>query len=307
MKHFYFIAVITFFSLFLGAAEAAPDPARLKLASDRALVLEKGVSSPLYEKKADSVSSIASLTKLMTAMVVLDSGLSLDEALDVDGDDLDDLKGTHSRLRIGYRLTRGEMLRLALMSSENRAAATLARHYPGGCEAFVAEMNAKAYQLGLKQTSFVDSTGLSPENISTARDLAALVQAAARYPLIREYTTTPQYSVESEPSGRVLEYRNSNRLVRTDNDWDILLQKTGYINEAGRCLVMLVKIAQKEFVIVLLDSAGKYTRLGDAKRIKSWLETGKSGSPPKNKSNIAEGKKSSAALTKKTAKKTAKK
>ncbi|MDR2711247.1 MAG: D-alanyl-D-alanine endopeptidase, partial [Burkholderiales bacterium] len=262
-------------------ATANPDPNKLKLASGSALVLEKGVALPLYEKKADSPASIASLTKLMTAMVVLDSGLPLDEVLDVDSDDRDEIKNSHSRLRFGSRLTRGDMLRLALMSSENRAAATLARHYPGGSSSFVIEMNAKAKQLKLKHTSFTDPAGLSPENVSTAQDLAAIVQAAARYPLIREYTTTSEYSVEMA-SGRKLEYKNSNRLVRADNDWNIRLQKTGYIDEAGRCLVMLAKIAQKEVIIVLLDSSGKYTRLGDAQRIKTWIETGKGSELPKS-------------------------
>ncbi len=293
MKTFYLVAFIAFLSIFPGQSGAAPDPNNLKLASSSALVLEKGASLPLYEKKAENPAPIASLTKLMMAMIVLDSGLPLDEELEVGGDDLDYIKGTHSRLHTGSRLTRGEMLQLALMSSENRAAAALARHYPGGRLAFVVEMNVKAHQLGLKQTSFADSTGLSPENVSTAQDLAALVQAAARYPLIREYTTTPEHSVELTPAGRTLEYQNSNRLVRADNDWEILLQKTGYISEAGRCLVMLVKIAQKEFVIVLLDSVGKYTRLGDAQRVRSWIETGKGGDLPK--SVAAKSKKKTAA------------
>ncbi|MCL2871835.1 MAG: D-alanyl-D-alanine endopeptidase [Betaproteobacteria bacterium] len=279
MKKFYYIAVIAVF--LWGSAGATPNPKNLKLASNNALILELGATSPLYEKKADSPTPIASLTKLMTAMIVLDSGLSLKEEIDVGREDLDYVKGSHSRLRLGTWLTRGEMLRLALMSSENHAAAALARHYPGGRTAFVVEMNAKAHQLGLKQTSFSDSTGLSPENVSTAQDLATLVQAATRYPLIREYTTTPEYSVELSPTGRKLEFQNSNRLVRAHNGWDISLQKTGYINEAGRCLVMITRIAQKDFVIVLLDSVGKYTRLGDAKRVKTWIETGKSGDLPK--------------------------
>jgi D-alanyl-D-alanine endopeptidase (penicillin-binding protein 7) len=164
------------------------------------------------------------------------------------------------------------MLRLALMSSENRAASSLARHYPGGTKAAVMAMNFKAASLGLKHTHYEDPTGLSPENVSTASDLARLVQAAAEYPLIREFTTTPSYMVELD-TGRTLGFNNSNALVKSQ-DWDITLQKTGYIREAGKCVVMLVNIASKPFVIVLLDSLGKYTRIADAKRVKHWLETG---------------------------------
>jgi D-alanyl-D-alanine endopeptidase (penicillin-binding protein 7) len=171
------------------------------------------------------------------------------------------------------------MLRLALMSSENRAASALARHYPGGTPAFVAAMNAKAIALGMTRTHFDDPTGLSAENVSTANDLARLVQAAAQYPLIGEFSTTPAHFVEIQPTGAWLGFNNSNALVK-NTSWDIQLQKTGYIREAGKCLVMLTTIASRAVVIVLLDSAGKYTRLGDAQRIKQWLETGEAGPPP---------------------------
>jgi D-alanyl-D-alanine endopeptidase (penicillin-binding protein 7) len=190
-------------------------------------------------------------------------------------DDFDYIKGSRSRLRMGTTLSRGEMLRLALMSSENRAASSLARHYPGGSVAFVAAMNAKAASLGMANTRFEDPTGLSPHNVSTANDLALMVSAAAQYPLIRDYTTTPAHFVEVQPSGQVLGFNNSNALVK-NVAWDIQLQKTGYIREAGRCVVMLATIASRPIVIVLLDSLGKYTRLGDAQRVKHWLETGES-------------------------------
>jgi D-alanyl-D-alanine endopeptidase (penicillin-binding protein 7) len=210
----------------------------------------------------------------MTAMVVLDANLPLDEPLDVDMGDLDMVKGSRSRLSMGIELPRREMLRLALMSSENRAASALARHYPGGSVAFVEAMNAKAASLGMSRTHFDDSTGLSPRNVSTARDLAKMVEAAARYPLIRAFSVTPSHVVEVQPTGRMMGFANSNRLVQSAA-WDIQLQKTGYISEAGRCLVMLAQIASKPVVIVLLDSVGKYTRLADATRVKQWLETGK--------------------------------
>ena len=261
---------------FSGAALAqadARDPDKLKLASANALILDAQAGVPIYAKAANEVSPIASLTKLMTAMVALDAGQPLDELIEVDLGDLDYLKGSRSRLHIGAQLPRREMLRLALMSSENRAASALARHYPGGADAFVAAMNAKSRALGLARTSFDDPTGLSPKNVSTASDLAMLVRAAAEYPLIREYSTTPSAYVEVDPAGRVLGFNNSNRLVASSN-WEILLQKTGYIREAGRCLVMLANIASRPVVIVLLDSIGKHTRLGDAERVRHWIETG---------------------------------
>jgi D-alanyl-D-alanine endopeptidase (penicillin-binding protein 7) len=167
------------------------------------------------------------------------------------------------------------MLRLALMASENRAAASLARNYPGGADAFVAAMNEKARALGMTRTFYADPTGLSARNVSTARDLARLVGAAAEYPLIRDFSTTPSHYVEVQSTGQLLGFNNTNRLVASTS-WDILLSKTGYIREAGKCLVMLATIASKPFVIVLLDSAGKYTRLGDAERVRYWLETGRS-------------------------------
>lgn len=271
-----------------GATEL-PDPARLRLASANALVLDATAGQPIYAKAADEVTPIASLTKLMTALVVVDANQPMEELLDVDMNDFDFLKGSHSRLHMGTALPRKEMLRLALMSSENRAASSLARHYPGGTTAFVSAMNAKAALLGMDRTRYEDPTGLSPRNVSTANDLAKLVRAAADYPLIREYSTTPSAYVEPDGTGRMLGFNNSNRLVKSGN-WDIQLQKTGYIREAGRCLVMLANIASKPVVIVLLDSIGSYTRIADAERVKHWLETGEALVTPAVARTVAKSK-----------------
>jgi D-alanyl-D-alanine endopeptidase (penicillin-binding protein 7) len=270
-----FLALIAM-AAFGQAAAQAPllrDPAKLHLASLNAVVIDASANRPVYAKGANDVTPIASLTKLMTAIVTLDAGLSLDELIAIDMDDLDYLKGTTSRLRMGTELPRHEMLRLALMSSENRAASSLARTYPGGTAAFVGAMNAKAALLGMSNTRYADPTGLSAQNVSTANDLAVLVAAAAEYPQIRDFSTTGSHYVEVQPTGQLLGFNNTNNLVK-NAQWDIKLSKTGYIREAGKCLVMLATIASKPFVIVLLDSAGKYTRLGDAQRVRHWLETG---------------------------------
>jgi serine-type D-Ala-D-Ala endopeptidase (penicillin-binding protein 7) len=258
-----------------GQAPFALDAAKLRLESANAFVFDAAANTPVYSKAADTVTSIASLTKLMTAMVTLDGGQPLDERISIGIEDIDFLKGSSSRLRLGAELPRQEMLRLALMSSENRASSSLARHYPGGTSAFVSAMNAKAQLLGLEHTRFSDPTGLSPQNVSTAGDLARLVAAAAQYPLIREYSTTQSHFVSIEPTGQVVGFNNTNALVKSAQ-WDIQLSKTGYIREAGRCLVMVTNIASKPFVIVLLDSFGRYSRIGDAARVKHWLETGES-------------------------------
>ena len=256
--------IFVFASFAATLATAAPmllDTTKLRLKSANAVVLDAGDGQSIYQKAADEVTPIASLTKLMTAMVVLDAALPRDEALEVDMDDFDYLKGSRSRLRMGATLSRDEMLRLALMASENRAASALARHYPGGTNAFVKAMNAKAAALGMTSTHYEDPTGLSPRNVSTANDLARLVRAAAEYPLIREYSTTPAHYVEVQPSGQTIGFNNSNALVK-NGAWDIQLQKTGYIREAGRCVVMLATIGSRPMVIVLLDSLGTYSRIG---------------------------------------------
>lgn len=262
------------------------DPAKLKLGSANALIIDATDNHAVYSKSADEVTPIASLTKLMTAIVTLDGGQSLDEPLAIDLGDFDYVKGTTSRLRMGTELTRRDMLRLALMSSENRAASALARSYPGGTLAFVAAMNEKAQALGMTHTHYDDPTGLSPSNVSTARDLAIVVGAAAEYPLIREFSTTGSHFVEAGPSGRWLAFNNTNNLVK-NSQWDIQLSKTGYIREAGKCLVMLATIASRPFVIILLDSAGKFTRVGDALRVRHWLETGQTLALP---SSVRTGK-----------------
>jgi serine-type D-Ala-D-Ala endopeptidase (penicillin-binding protein 7) len=243
------------------------------LVSQAALILDARSGEAIFAKNSNHVTPIASITKLMTAIVVLDASLSLDEKLSVDMEDLDFLKGSTSKLSIGTVLTRREMLQLALMSSENRAASALGRHYPGGLKAAVRAMNAKAKDLGMANTQFVDTTGLSPENVSTARDLATLVKTANEYSLIQSFSTQREQYVTSEETGKTLIYGNSNGLVKSDG-WDISVQKTGFIREAGRCVVMLTKIAQRPVVMILLDSVGKFSRIGDAQRIKTWMETG---------------------------------
>ena len=239
--------------------------------------MDQGGRRVLYAKNTETVMPIASITKLMTALVVLESGLPLDERITIAEGDVDDIKRTRSRLKVGTRLTRNDLLRLALMASENRAAAALARTYPGGAPAFVAAMNHKAVELGMWRTRFVDGTGLSSDNVSTAHDLARLVGAAYRHELIRDYTTDTGHIVALD-NGRLLQYRNSNRLVKNPR-WEIGLSKTGYISEAGRCLVLQARIAATPVIIVLLDSWGKLTRIGDANRIKKWLESNRSRSP----------------------------
>ncbi|HET8948109.1 MAG TPA: D-alanyl-D-alanine endopeptidase [Candidatus Polarisedimenticolia bacterium] len=250
-----------------GAGAVHGDP---QIRSNVALVIDAALGTPLYSKHKDQVAPIASITKLMTAMVVLDAALPPDEPVILDKADVDHMKNTRSRLPVGAVIARGDLLRVALMSSDNRAAAALARTYPGGTAACVSAMNRKAIALGMTRTSFADPTGLSSLNVSNAEDLTRLVLAASAYAPIREATTSFDHRL-TLGDGRVLEFHNSNGLVRNPA-WSIGLSKTGYINEAGRCLVMQAEIAAKQVVIVLLDSWGKYTRLGDANRIRHWLE-----------------------------------
>jgi serine-type D-Ala-D-Ala endopeptidase (penicillin-binding protein 7) len=241
----------------------------LDLRSSVALVVDQETSEVLFSKNSRAVLPIASLTKLMTAVVVLDANLPMDELLEISDADIDTEKGSRSRLRPGLQLSRSEMLHLALMASENRAANALGRHYPGGMGAFVAAMNAKARQLGMHDTFYVEPTGLSSRNQSSATDLAALAKAAYRYPAIRELSTSPEAQVEL--GARTAVFHNTNRLVNNPS-WAIGLQKTGYIAEAGRCLVMQAHLAGRKLIMVFLDSAGKYSRLGDAERVRRWLE-----------------------------------
>ncbi|HEU4352390.1 MAG TPA: D-alanyl-D-alanine endopeptidase [Burkholderiales bacterium] len=249
----------------------AQDVRKIALRSSSVLVQDADTGEVVFSKNTDAVVPIASITKLMTAMVTLDSGIDLDEEIVLSREDAVRMKGSRSRLRTGLSLTRGELLLLALMASDNRAAAALGRSYPGGIEAFVDAMNDKAALLEMEESRFVEPTGLSPANVSTASDLAKLVRAAHEYPLIREYSTRSRATVRA--SGRTLNYGNTNNLVRSKY-WDIELSKTGYISEAGRCLVMQVRLAEKDLIVVLLDSWGKQSRIGDANRIRKWLESG---------------------------------
>jgi D-alanyl-D-alanine endopeptidase (penicillin-binding protein 7) len=234
-----------------------------------ALVIDQETNEVLFSKNDAAVLPIASLTKLMTGLVITDANLPMDEVLTITGDDVDRVKGSGSRLAVGSQLTRGELMHLALMSSENRAAHALGRTYPGGLNHFVRLMNAKARELGMRDTRYVEPTGLSSLNQSSARDLATLVSVAHESPVLRNLSTSPSHLLEV--GQRTLEYRNSNRLVR-DPHWDIGLQKTGYISEAGRCLVMQAKVAGRQLIMVFLDSAGKVSRAQDAERVRRWVE-----------------------------------
>lgn len=255
------------------------EPGKLALYSASALVIDQTTGQAIVDKHSDTVTPIASISKLMTAMVVLDAKLDLQEVIAITDEDVDSLKGTRSRLPVGTTMTRETAMLLALMSSENRAANALGRHYPGGLQAFVAAMNQKAQALGMHSTRFEEPTGLSSNNVSTAHDLAKMVMAAARYPEIRTYSTTPEARLEV--NGRIRDFGTTNPLVRSDN-WEIGLSKTGYISEAGRCLVMQARVADKPVVIVLLDSNGKMTRVGDANRIKRWMESSYAEHPRKS-------------------------
>jgi serine-type D-Ala-D-Ala endopeptidase (penicillin-binding protein 7) len=257
------------------AVPAIPDETtdgQPNLQSSAAIVLDQATGKSLFGKNTDNIQSIASITKIMTAMVVIESKQEMDDPITVDADDVDMVKGSRSHLPVGSVLRRTDMLRLALMASENRAASALARNYPGGKEAFVAQMNAKAHALGLTRTSFADSTGLLKENVSTVTDLAKLVDAAFRFDLIREYTTTPGVHLTFPETGRTVGFINTNRLIN-NSEWEIGLSKTGFINEAGQCLVMQARINNNPVVIVLLDSWGKLSRIADASRIKRWIES----------------------------------
>jgi D-alanyl-D-alanine endopeptidase (penicillin-binding protein 7) len=288
-----FAALAAVLALAIGFAQAADTTGRVdprykhkasgRVVSDEvylrsavALVQDAASGETLIAKNQGAILPIASITKLMTAMVILDSGVNLEQRVVISDEDYDFVKGTRSRLRPGTVLTRHELLLLALMSSENRAAFSLARTYPGGTVPFVAAMNAKAQALGMADTRFVDPTGLSSSNVSSAQDLARMVAAAHQYPLIRQYSTRESGSVLA--LGRTLDYRNTNGLVR-NAQWEIDVQKTGYISEAGRCLVMRVRMASREVIVVLLDSWGKFSRVGDAQRIKKWLEANAAKGP----------------------------
>ena len=255
------------FGQMAGLHESA-DPLELK--SSVALVLDQDTRQVLLSKNDHAVLPIASLTKLMTGMVVSEANLPMDEMITISDEDVDTEKNSRSRLTVGTQLTRGELLHLALMSSENRAAHALGRTDPGGLNRFVALMNARAQQLGMHDTRYVEPTGLSSANQSSAQDLAVLVAAAYQNPQLRQLTTSPSHEVEI--GRRTLQFNNTNGLVKSP-EWNIGLQKTGYISEAGRCLVMQARVAGRKLIMVFLDSAGRYSRIADAERVRRWVET----------------------------------
>ncbi|WOE77652.1 D-alanyl-D-alanine endopeptidase [Pseudomonas protegens] len=259
---------------------AAPrDTSQLHIASGSALLLDLQTNKVIYSSNPDVVVPIASVTKLMTAMVVLDAKLPLDEYISMNISDTPEMKGVFSRVKLNSELSRRDTLLIALMSSENRAAASLAHHYPGGYPAFIAAMNAKAKSLGMTHTRYVEPTGLSIHNVSTARDLSKLLVAARKYPLLSELSTTKEKTVAFRKPNYTLGFRNTNHLVNKEK-WDIKITKTGFTNQAGHCLVLVTSMGNRSVALVILDAFGKYTHFADASRIRNWVETGKSGSVP---------------------------
>ena len=252
----------------LAGLHGTRDPLELK--SSVAFIVDQDTQEVLFQKNESAVLPIASITKLMTGLLITEAKLPMDEMIAISQDDVDTEKGSSSRLRVGTELSRGELLHLALMSSENRAAHALGRSFPGGLSKFVALMNVRAKTLGMQDTRYVEPTGLSSKNQSSARDLATLVSYAHGDPMLRELSTSTGHQVEV--GRRTLQYNNTNRLVKNPA-WDIGLQKTGYISEAGQCLVMQAKVAGRKLIMVFLDSAGKLTRLADAERVRKWVES----------------------------------
>ena len=242
----------------------------LDLKSSVAYVIDQDTNEVLLSKNDNAVLPIASITKLMTGLIISEGNLPMDESITITQNDVDTEKGSSSRLRVGATLTRGELMHLALMASENRAAHALGRTYPGGMTSFVGLMNAKAAQLGMHDTRYSEPTGLSSQNQSSAKDLATLVGIAYQDATLRELSTSPSYKVEV--GNKTLQYNTTNRLIKNPN-WEIGLQKTGYISEAGQCLVMQAKVAGRKLIMVFLDSAGKLSRIGDAERVRKWVET----------------------------------
>jgi D-alanyl-D-alanine endopeptidase (penicillin-binding protein 7) len=252
------------------------DASKVTLGSVKAAVFDLKSGEMLFSKHPDWVTPIASITKVMTALVLLDSKQPLNAWLEIPKPDLETRKNAYSRMRIGSKLKRSDLLKVALMSSENLAAYTLAYHHPGGVVAFVADMNNKAKQLSMVDSTFVDPSGLSKLNVATASDLVKLLAAAAKHEEVQQYSTESRYTARFKSPRYSLAYGNTNRLVRRNN-WDITLSKTGYITEAGRCLVLTSKLNGKDIGMVFLDSFGKLTPLGDAARVKRWITTGKAG------------------------------
>ncbi len=262
-----------------GSHALARDPGPLRLSSHSAMVVDLDSDQVLFADKPDTVRPIASISKLMTAVVTLDANLPMDEVIPVVIHDTHELQGVYSRVRVNSEISRKEMLRLALMSSENRAASALAHNYPGGHERFVEAMNAKARALGMTSTHYVEPTGLSEHNVSTARDLVRLLRAARQYPMIRELSTTPSKTATFQHPNYVLGFNNTNPLTRNPA-WRIEVTKTGFINEAGHCLALLTHVQNRPVAMVLLDTTGKHSHIGDATRVRRWLETGRSAAVP---------------------------
>ncbi len=282
---FYFsLLLLLSYSLNVHAKTNNKGKKSVNLASISAISVDLKTGSVLLAKNSKLVVPIASITKLMTAMVILDAKLSLKEKIRFSKADKKAINNYFSRIRIDSELSRADTLRIALMSSENLASAALARTYPKGRKAFISAMNAKAQLLGMRKTRFVNATGLSEKNVSTAADLAKMVRAATKYPLIKKYTTTQTYTARFKKPRYILGYTNSNLLIRTGNK-DIKLSKTGYLDEAGRCLTIVRKVNNKDVIMVLLDSYGKRSPVGDANRIKKWLQTGKQGKIKKRAKN----------------------
>ncbi|MGY2200482.1 D-alanyl-D-alanine endopeptidase [Pseudomonas gingeri] len=259
--------------------QAPRDTTHLQVASGSALLIDLQTNKTLYSSNPDVVVPIASVTKLMTAMVVLDAKLPMDEYISVNISDTPEMKGVFSRVKLNSELPRKEMMLIALMSSENRAAASLAHHYPGGYAAFIAAMNAKARSLGMINTHYVEPTGLSIHNVSTARDLSKLLMAARHYPMLSELSTTKEKTVAFRKPNYTLGFRNTDHLINKDS-WKIKITKTGFTNQAGHCLVLVTEMGNRPVALVILDAFGKYTHFADASRIRNWVETGKSGGVP---------------------------
>jgi len=270
-KHFSTILLIISFVFLFNSLSYAKNSNLPDVRSAKAIVVNQKTGEVIYEKSAGSVSSIASLTKLMTAMVILDSGVNLDQEIKITKADIDRIKRTGSRIPIGSKLTRYELLEFALMASDNRAASALSRSYPTGRQGLVDAMNVKAKKLGMFSTNFRDPTGLHKGNTSTAIDLVKMAQAAYQYPLIRKMTTEPQGEINYGKRNYKIGFVNTNRLVRK-GIWDIGLSKTGFIRESGRCLIMQAIVNNEPVIMVFLNSYGKLTRFADAKRVKKWME-----------------------------------
>lgn len=273
---YFFMACVTFFgqSQMTIAAPKSPPAAQQELAAGSAMLVDLKTNEVLYASNINQSVPIASVTKLMTAMVVLDAKLPMNEKITVKIDDSPIMKNVHSRIRIGSQVSRETMMLMTLMSSENRAATSLAHHYPGGYNAFVKAMNTKAKALGMSNTYFAEPTGLSVENVSSAKDLVTLLKASQDYPLLGKLSSQEKKHVIFSKPRYKLDFHNTNKLVFKDN-WNIALSKTGYTSKAGHCLVMLTEMDKREVAFVVLDAFGKYTHMADANRLKKWLETGK--------------------------------